>query len=199
MRFVSPEFHRVNSIRPLRTRAPQPLSRNRGTSVISVEQSAGTRWSTTPGHDILQTMTATAPILLFVDDERPAPEGWTLVTTSAAALDFLTNTRASGTPVDMISLDHDLGGPDTTRPIVLWMCEHDWVAARRARAHRQPGRARMAHGHGRPLRAVGDTAPIVMPVRGVPVDCSLGTTPPGLRTPPEARRQAWPEPRNATL
>ena len=25
-----------------------------------------------------------------------------------------------------MSLDHDLGGDDTTRPVVLWMCEHRW-------------------------------------------------------------------------
>jgi hypothetical protein len=24
-----------------------------------------------------------------------------------------------------MSLDHDLGGDDTTRPIVLWMCENE--------------------------------------------------------------------------
>ncbi|MEV6643273.1 cyclic-phosphate processing receiver domain-containing protein [Amycolatopsis sp. NPDC051371] len=24
-----------------------------------------------------------------------------------------------------ISLDHDLGGDDTTRPVVLWLCEND--------------------------------------------------------------------------
>lgn len=27
---------------------------------------------------------------------------------------------------EVMSLDHDLGGDDTTRPIVLWCCENDF-------------------------------------------------------------------------
>ncbi|WP_368856486.1 cyclic-phosphate processing receiver domain-containing protein, partial [Mycobacteroides abscessus] len=27
-------------------------------------------------------------------------------------------------PIEAISLDHDLGGEDTTRPVVLWLAEH---------------------------------------------------------------------------
>ncbi|GAA3700224.1 cyclic-phosphate processing receiver domain-containing protein [Gordonia hankookensis] len=57
---------------------------------------------------------------LWVDDLRPAPVGWRWCTTSAAAIDALSGSE----PVDELSLDHDLGGDDTTRPIVLWMCEH---------------------------------------------------------------------------
>ncbi|MET8648444.1 cyclic-phosphate processing receiver domain-containing protein [Nocardia aurea] len=67
---------------------------------------------------------------LYVDDERSAPDGWTRVMTSAAALELLANAREAGQSVDALSLDHDLGGDDTTRPIVMWMCEHEWWPTR---------------------------------------------------------------------
>lgn len=57
---------------------------------------------------------------LWVDDLRPAPDGWTWAKTSSEALAIL----AEHTP-KAISLDHDLGGDDTTRPIVRWMAEHN--------------------------------------------------------------------------
>lgn len=57
---------------------------------------------------------------LWVDDERVAPEGWVWAKTCGAALWLLSLGN-----VKKISLDHDLGGNDTTRPIVLWMCEND--------------------------------------------------------------------------
>jgi Cyclic-phosphate processing Receiver domain len=63
-------------------------------------------------------------IRLWVDDLRPAPDGWTLATGSAEAIHLL-----STEVVAELSLDHDLGGDDTTRPIVLWMCQHEiWPA-----------------------------------------------------------------------
>lgn len=58
------------------------------------------------------------PVRLWVDDLRPAPEGWQWATTSADAIEILDDKY-----VVELSLDHDLGGDDTTRPIVLWMCE----------------------------------------------------------------------------
>ncbi len=69
---------------------------------------------------------------LWVDDERPAPEGWVWVTRPAEAIRAL----ATGTVTDL-SLDHDLGidpetnEPQTTRPIVLWLCEMDAAHTRR--------------------------------------------------------------------
>lgn len=61
---------------------------------------------------------------LWVDDLRPAPDGWLWAKTSAQAVEFLATVA-----VDTVSLDHDLGGDDTTRVIVLWLCEHDaWPA-----------------------------------------------------------------------
>lgn len=62
---------------------------------------------------------------VWVDDLRPAPQGWVWVTTSAAAIELL----SQGGDIEVMSLDHDLGGEETTRPIVLWMCEHQvWPA-----------------------------------------------------------------------
>lgn len=62
---------------------------------------------------------------VWVDDLRPAPQGWVWVTTSTAAIELL----SQGRDIEVMSLDHDLGGEDTTRPIVLWMCEHQvWPA-----------------------------------------------------------------------
>ncbi|MFW3121471.1 hypothetical protein MMAG44476_27288, partial [Mycolicibacterium mageritense DSM 44476 = CIP 104973] len=74
----------------------------------------------------------TVGVKLWVDDERPAPEGWVWVTRPAEAIRAL----ATRTVTDL-SLDHDLGidpetnEPQTTRPIVLWLCEMDAAHTRR--------------------------------------------------------------------
>lgn len=57
---------------------------------------------------------------LWVDDLRPAPRGWTWAKTSQEAIELLENGS-----FDEISLDHDLGGDDTTRSVVLRLCETD--------------------------------------------------------------------------
>lgn len=55
---------------------------------------------------------------LWVDDLRPPPSlEWVWAQDSAGAIDTL----ASSVVVEM-SLDHDLGGDDTTRRVVLWLC-----------------------------------------------------------------------------
>ncbi len=61
---------------------------------------------------------------LWVDDLRDPPdETWTVARTSQEAISLLTGTRFV-----RMSLDHDLGGDDTTRRVVLWLCEnpHRW-------------------------------------------------------------------------
>ena len=70
---------------------------------------------------------------LWVDDERTAPDGWVWAKTSDEAMNVILRWRDSefgryreDAEVEAVSLDHDLGGDDTTRSIVLWMCEHDW-------------------------------------------------------------------------
>lgn len=69
-------------------------------------------------------------VKLFVDDERPAPEGWELAKTSLAAIARLHQLRERGEVLEALSLDHDLSTvmyeDDTTRPVMLWMCQHDW-------------------------------------------------------------------------
>lgn len=58
---------------------------------------------------------------LFVDDLRgpPSPD-WVVARTSAEALAIL----RAGAPISELSQDHDLGGDDTSRPVVLHLCEH---------------------------------------------------------------------------
>jgi hypothetical protein len=69
---------------------------------------------------------------LFVDDERPAPPDWVLVKTAPAAVACLITYRYYGVILEALSLDHDLGTrmetyeDETTRPVMLWMCEHDF-------------------------------------------------------------------------
>lgn len=73
---------------------------------------------------------------LWVDDLRPAPNGWYWAETSADALEWL-----SRFDCDEISFDHDLGGDDTTRPVVLWMAEHnDWPTVCRVHTANPVGR-----------------------------------------------------------
>lgn len=59
---------------------------------------------------------------LWVDDLRPAPDGWVWSKTSSNTIDTLM--LAGIGAVYEMSLDHDLGGDDTTRLVVLWLCEH---------------------------------------------------------------------------
>ncbi len=56
---------------------------------------------------------------LWVDDLRPAPnDTWDVAKTSEEALTLL---RVRVGPYKEISLDHDLGGSDTTMPVVEWL------------------------------------------------------------------------------
>lgn len=60
---------------------------------------------------------------LWVDDLRPAPDKtWGVALTSEDALWIL---KTHPDYITEISLDHDLGGDDTTRPIVMWMAAND--------------------------------------------------------------------------
>jgi len=58
---------------------------------------------------------------LWVDDLREPPEGWRWAKSSRAAI-----LRLEFDSFTEISLDHDLGGDDTPRPVVLWMIENDY-------------------------------------------------------------------------
>jgi hypothetical protein len=64
---------------------------------------------------------------LWVDDLRLAPDdSWIVATNSEFAINILTGHKALNTPMSVMSLDHDLGGDDTSRRIVLWCCENEW-------------------------------------------------------------------------
>lgn len=66
---------------------------------------------------------------LWVDDLRPAPEGWTWAKTSEVAITALALFMGTEKTITELSLDHDLGEDDTTLPVVDWMAEHDlWPA-----------------------------------------------------------------------
>lgn len=62
---------------------------------------------------------------LWIDDLRPAPEGWLWVKTSAEAIHALSIMN-----IEEVSFDHDLGGDDTTRKVVLWLCEEKFAHGR---------------------------------------------------------------------
>ena len=61
---------------------------------------------------------------LWVDDIRVPPDDtWAWVMNSTAAINVLIAHQTMNIPLDLMSLDHDLGGEDTSRSIVLWCCE----------------------------------------------------------------------------
>lgn len=70
-------------------------------------------------------------MFIWVDDIRTPPEGWDnffWARTSQEAIDYLAYVKeyCYSDAIQVMSLDHDLGGDDTTRPIVIWMIENDY-------------------------------------------------------------------------
>lgn len=64
---------------------------------------------------------------IWVDDIRTPPDStWYWVKSSEAAITVLETYWMVSRTIEVMSLDHDLGGDDTTRPIVLWCCENDF-------------------------------------------------------------------------
>lgn len=68
---------------------------------------------------------------IWVDDIRTTPDDtWTWTKTSEDTINILEKRQFAfplGWPLpEVMSLDHDLGGDDTSRRIVLWMCENDF-------------------------------------------------------------------------
>lgn len=74
-------------------------------------------------------------IRLWIDDIRPAPDGFDWAVSSDGAIAILEDYRALGWPVEEISFDHDLGGDDTSRRIVIWMIENDYPWPAIVRVH----------------------------------------------------------------
>lgn len=69
---------------------------------------------------------------IWLDDERNPndwvenPKSWFWVKNSYDAIELLDDIRRKGNTVDVMSFDHDLGGSDTSRRVVLWCCEQEW-------------------------------------------------------------------------
>lgn len=81
-------------------------------------------------------------VKVWVDDIRTPPDNtWLWFKESAGALRWLETRRAHGISLgSVMSLDHDLGGEDTTRPVVLWMCENEaWPDEIRVHSANPPG------------------------------------------------------------
>ena len=69
----------------------------------------------------MNAMNSNPTARVWLDDERPAPEGWVRVYSPAAAINLLRTSRVS-----KISLDHDLGGDyeiGTGYDVMLWIEE----------------------------------------------------------------------------
>lgn len=62
---------------------------------------------------------------IWVDDLREPPPDWWWCTNSHSAIELIAAARVKHIEVTDLSLDHDLGGDDTTRPVVMWMWEND--------------------------------------------------------------------------
>ena len=99
------------------------------------------------------TLIELPPVYLWLDDERPAPAGWRHARTVDEAIAIM----QSG-PVELASLDHDLGDVDAARSAAreptrertgydfcLWMAEHECWPRQRPVVHSQNpvGRAAM--------------------------------------------------------
>jgi hypothetical protein len=64
---------------------------------------------------------------IWVDDIRTPPDDtWMWCKTSYEAIAELHNAMLRHWEIEIMSLDHDLGGVDTTRPVVLWCCENEF-------------------------------------------------------------------------
>jgi len=63
---------------------------------------------------------------VWLDDLREAPDGWLWLTSSSTAINWLEWARMMNVRPEAWSFDHDLGGDDTSRAVVLWMCENEF-------------------------------------------------------------------------
>lgn len=63
---------------------------------------------------------------VWVDDLRPAPDNWVHCLTSEDSITWLEHMRNHGVDFGILSLDHDLGGDDTSRRVAMWLAENDF-------------------------------------------------------------------------
>lgn len=86
----------------------------------------------------------TLSMKLWVDDERPAPDGFVRAETSNNAILFLAVSANSGFYWDEVSLDHDLGGDDTGMKVLDWMIEYKvWPTELTIHTSNPPARKQM--------------------------------------------------------
>lgn len=69
---------------------------------------------------------------LWIDDIRTPPEGYLWAKNSQEALELI---GANEEAFNHISFDHDLGGEDTSRRVVLWLCENEGFWPKYASVH----------------------------------------------------------------
>lgn len=77
--------------------------------------------------------------LLWLDDIRPAPDGWAWCRSVNEAIALIVTCALAGEPVTHASLDHDLGdcaadGGDATR-LTDWLAEHGGWPTKGLRVH----------------------------------------------------------------
>ena len=61
---------------------------------------------------------------VYLDDERPAPEGWCRVYTAEECMKILADPKIE---VEVLSLDHDLGTDKTGYDVLCWIEEQVFV------------------------------------------------------------------------
>ena len=83
---------------------------------------------------------------IWLDDLRDPkdwvanPTSWFWVKNSYDAIELLSDIRRKRSSIDAMSFDHDLGGEDTSRTVVLWMCEYDfWPKEATVHSSNPPG------------------------------------------------------------
>lgn len=63
---------------------------------------------------------------LWIDDVRlPPDDSWIHAENSDEALSFMQHCLDNNVPLDSVAYDHDLGGDDNTRKIIMWQIEHN--------------------------------------------------------------------------
>lgn len=63
---------------------------------------------------------------MWIDDIREAEDDWLWAKTSQEAIDYLSLWKDNNFELDAVAFDHDLGGDDTIRRVVIWMIENEY-------------------------------------------------------------------------
>jgi hypothetical protein len=75
-------------------------------------------------------------VKLWVDDLREPPDlDWFWALDSHLALVHIVMMDQFNYEIPVMSLDHDLGGDDTSRRIILWLCENPGFWPKEVKVH----------------------------------------------------------------